>query len=95
MANKQIRAFQVIAHGLVQGVFYRASTQKEALRLGLVGTVQNLPDGTVRIRVQGEEELINMLMQWAQRGPPAARVDELQTTEIDVEPGLTGFEIIR
>jgi len=39
--------------GRVQGVFYRASAQEEAMRLGLCGEIRNLPDGAVEAVVEG------------------------------------------
>ncbi|WP_152981426.1 acylphosphatase [Hymenobacter sp. AT01-02] len=48
------RTLQV--HGRVQGVFYRQSTQQEASRLGLTGTVRNNEDGTVSIEAEGSAE---------------------------------------
>ncbi len=61
--------------GAVQGVFYRQSTAGEAARLGLSGTVRNLPDGSVEVVAEGPGESVRALAEWCRRGPPAARVD--------------------
>jgi acylphosphatase len=63
----------------VQGVFFRASTQREAKRLGLTGWVRNLADGTVEIVIEGDDERVKEFLLWAQRGPGAARVDRVET----------------
>ena len=76
MALKQL---QVIVRGRVQGVYFRASTQREARRLGLVGWVKNRSDGSVEIVAEGEEVAIRELYGWAQKGPSAARVDRVET----------------
>jgi len=68
-----------IVRGRVQGVFFRASAQREARRLGLTGWVKNLPDGAVEAVVEGEDEQVREFIQWAQRGPSAARVDRVET----------------
>jgi acylphosphatase len=64
--------------GQVQGVFYRQSTAREAARLGLSGTVRNLSDGSVEVVAEGARVAVEALVEWCRRGPPAARVDELQ-----------------
>jgi len=64
--------------GRVQGVFYRASAQEEGMRLGLRGEVRNLPDGKVEAIVEGPRERIEEFIAWCRRGPPAARVDDVQ-----------------
>ena len=46
MALKQLH---LIVRGRVQGVYFRASTQREARRLGLGGWVKNRADGSVEI----------------------------------------------
>ena len=67
MALKQI---QMRVFGRVQGVYFRASAQREAKRLGLTGWVRNRKDQTVELVAEGEET-------WAQSGPGAARVDKV------------------
>jgi acylphosphatase len=67
----------VLISGEVQGVFYRASAQQEAMRLGLVGEVRNLPDGRVEVVVEGPRERIEELVEWCKRGPPAAVVEHV------------------
>ncbi len=76
MALKQL---QLHVRGRVQGVYFRASTQREARRLGLSGWVRNRPDGSVEILAEGEELSIRELHGWAQKGPSAARVDRVDT----------------
>ncbi len=73
MSLKQVHLF---VRGRVQGVYFRASAQREARRLGLTGWVKNRVDGAVEVLAEGEEEEIE-LIGWANRGPGAARVDNV------------------
>lgn len=63
--------------GLVQGVYFRASTRDEARRLGLVGWVRNEPDGSVSAVAEGPRPALQALLAWAHHGPPSARVDQV------------------
>ena len=65
--------------GQVQGVGFRYSMCKEARRLRLAGWVRNCADGSVEAVAAGDEESLRRVAQWAQRGPPGSRVDEVQT----------------
>jgi acylphosphatase len=76
MGLKQVHLF---VRGRVQGVFFRASTQREAKRLGISGWVRNRPDDGVEILAEGEEEALKELISWANRGPSAARVERVDT----------------
>ncbi len=69
--------------GRVQGVNYRESMRAEAKRLGVAGWVRNRRDGRVEALVQGMPHPVDSLIAWAHKGPPAARVTEV---EIEVAP---------
>ncbi len=74
MATKRVH---VLIKGRVQGVFFRAATQREAKRLGITGWVKNRPDGAIELMAEGEEDAIRELTSWANHGPSAARVDSV------------------
>lgn len=78
--------------GKVQGVFFRASTREEALRLGLCGHARNLDDGRVEVVVSGDRSALQELERWLWQGPSAARVDEVILSEDDA-PAREGFLI--
>lgn len=87
-------AAHAIISGRVQGVFYRASTQSEARRLGLKGWVRNLPTGEVETRIEGPRERVEALLRWCGQGPPSARVSGVEVEWVEPE-GFTGFEVRR
>ena len=76
MGQKRI---QLVVRGRVQGVFYRATAQREARQLGLTGWVKNRGDGTVEMVVEGDEDAVKDFLAWAQQGPATARVDKVET----------------
>ncbi len=76
--------------GRVQGVYFRASTARQARRLGLSGSAVNLADGRVQVVACGSAQAVDALAQWLARGPPLARVDELEAAPAPV-PENDGF----
>jgi acylphosphatase len=76
VAQKQIH---LVIRGRVQGVYFRASAQREARRLGLTGWVKNRTDGAVEMVVEGEEDMVKDFLAWAQHGPSTARIDAVET----------------
>lgn len=85
------RACRVLVSGRVQGVGFRASTRREALRLGLAGHARNLADGRVEVLACGDATAVAALLVWLKQGPPQARVDTLEVTDVAVPAGLSGF----
>ncbi|MCF8034636.1 MAG: acylphosphatase [Desulfarculaceae bacterium] len=88
----QVRAVTLIK-GRVQGVWFRASTKKEADRLGLDGYVRNLPLRKVEAVFQGQREVVEQALAWCRLGPPRAEVREVEVSWHDPDPGLQGFEV--
>ncbi|MBI5537882.1 MAG: acylphosphatase [Deltaproteobacteria bacterium] len=74
MALKQVH---LVVRGRVQGVFFRASAQREARTLGVTGFAKNRPDGTVELVAEGDEEVLRDFIGWTNHGPSAARVDNV------------------
>jgi acylphosphatase len=77
--------------GRVQGVFFRDSTRREALALGLVGHAINLPNGDVEVLACGESAAVDQLKAWLQQGPPLSRVDSVAEL-VATADALQGFE---
>jgi len=65
---------QIIITGLVQGVYFRASTREMALRKGLKGWVRNLPDGNVEALFEGPKDVLEEALIWCKQGPRGASV---------------------
>ena len=78
------RCLRCRVEGRVQGVFFRASARLEAVRLGLVGSAQNLDDGSVEVIAQGPPDAVAELVAWLWQGPKLSDVSSV--TLIDLEP---------
>lgn len=84
---------EIYISGKVQGVFFRANTRKKALQLGLNGTVENLPDGRVRIVISGEKEELDVFTAWCHKGEPPAEVEKVEVNK-KPDQNLDGFSIL-
>ena len=73
---------QCYVSGKVQGVWFRASTQDQAIQLGLTGWARNLPDGRVEVMACGKRQAVQALLQWLEKGPELAQVSEMLYTEV-------------
>ncbi|RLD19956.1 MAG: acylphosphatase [Bacteroidetes bacterium] len=85
--------YNITIVGRVQGVFFRVSTQKEAIRLGLTGFVRNESSGNVYVEVEGEKETIDKLTLWIRLGgPPRGEVNDVEIEDGEMK-NFTHFEI--
>ena len=80
-------------HGMVQGVFFRDFTYKQAGALGLTGYVRNLPDGTVEAVAEGSKEALERLLEQIRVGPPAAQVARVDFQWQDPSGEFDRFEV--
>jgi acylphosphatase len=86
-------AKRYIIRGRVQGVGFRWFVDHEARQLGLSGWVRNNFDGTVEVLAVGSDEQLHALRKKLERGPRAARVDEVQEFLAEPVAGLHTFRI--
>jgi acylphosphatase len=77
--EENARAHLVVS-GRVQGVFFRAETQKAAMVFGVSGWVRNRRNGTVEAVVEGARKDVLSLINWCNTGPPLSKVDRVEVT---------------
>lgn len=76
----------------MQGVFFRDSTRRRALSLGVGGWVRNNPDGTAEAAFEGDEERVESMVRFCREGPGRAIVERIDVIEEEPE-GLTEFRV--
>ena len=86
-------ARRVSVQGVVQGVGYRYAMVAAAEAAGVTGWVRNRRDGTVEAVVQGDGAAVLAVVAWCERGPPGARVDAVEVSDVAVDDTLAGFEL--
>lgn len=74
--DENVRA-QVVISGRVQGVFFRAETQRAAERIGVNGWVRNRSDGTVAAVFEGSKPLVEQTIEWCRQGSPMSNVTDV------------------
>ena len=93
MNSMKVRA-HVFISGMVQGIFFRSETKKEAKKLGVKGWVRNLSDGRVEAVFEGGEREVEALVEFCKRGPPQARVTDVHVVMENYTGGFKDFEIM-
>lgn len=88
------RAVRVRIEGNVQGVGFRAWTQKFAAQLGLRGWVRNRRDHSVEALFCGPEAAVEEAVGRCRVGPRSAKVTNVAVCEARLEDAGTGFEIL-
>ncbi len=69
-----------IVSGDVQGVFFRQFAKEKAVALGVTGYAKNLPDGTVEVVAQGEDQVLKNFLESISAGPENAEVESLNVS---------------
>lgn len=91
--NNKIKSLRIAVHGRVQGVCFRAYTTNIARTYGITGYVKNLYNGDVEILAQAHSAELEKLIAKIRIGPPAARVDSIETEEISDPKHYEAFKI--
>ena len=87
-----MKCIHLIVSGRVQGVFFRDSTRRKALELGLNGYAKNLPDGNVEVVAEGKEDKLKYFIEFIKRSPGASKVKNVEFQHKEIE-NFRDFEI--
>jgi len=77
--------------GRVQGVGFRDWMTTTARRLDLTGWVRNRTDGAVEALIVGDDKAVGEMIDACRRGPPMARVDNVDIEPVDLDVLPQGF----
>ena len=88
-----MKNLEIIVSGRVQGVCYRAFVLHRANELNIKGYAKNMVNGNVKVLAIGEDSVMNAFINMLKEGPPMARIDNIQTSEIIIGEEFSGFSI--
>ena len=91
MTDKRIRVF---VKGKVQGVFFRQALKVKAKQQNVFGWVKNLLDERVEAVLEGNEENVNVLVEWCHGGPANARVEDVEIRNEKFINEFTKFDVL-
>lgn len=93
MAEK-VYTWEIRVTGRVQGVSYRFYAVQKARQLGVSGWVRNERDGSVRAVLQhSDADVLSYMVRLLREGPPAARVDEFDTSRLKTQERFSTFGV--
>lgn len=88
------QGIHVWVSGKVQGVYFRETLRKVAIKLGVRGWVRNLDDGRVELKAFAVASRLASVLDFCRQGPVLARVDHLEVEPISVET-VKDFQVLR
>lgn len=86
---------EICVNGSVQGVGYRYFVVQEAVKLGIVGWVQNYHDGSVKIIAEATQLQLETFITQLKIGPALALVEECSVIYHTATGGYQGFIVKR
>ena len=89
-----MKTIQIKITGRVQGVCFRASTQKQAIKSGVTGFVKNNDDGSVKVVASAEPEVLEKFVTWCRKGPIMARVNGIMVENLTTTEKFVRFDIL-
>ncbi len=90
--EKKVSA-RVLVSGRVQGVYFRMETRQAAERYGVSGWVRNKRDGTVEALFEGSQTQVAGILEWCEKGPPLARVQDVDIHWGEYSGAFDHFEV--
>lgn len=88
-----MKTVHLIITGRVQGVYFRAFTQKQAVKYGVKGYVCNKENGAVEVVATARQEQLEPFVSWCHKGHMLAKVDNVVQSDYSITEVFTQFEI--
>jgi acylphosphatase len=82
-----------IVKGRVQRVGFRFFVENAAQREGIQGFVRNQHDGSVEVVAEGDADAMQRFEMAVRRGPAGARVEDVDTVEVEPSIRFVGFRV--
>jgi acylphosphatase len=93
-SKADVTAISGTATGHVQKVGFRAMVQKQAIQYNLAGSTENNTDGSVRFRLQGDNDRINQALKAIGEGSKKSSDVKVGNSPDTVAQGLDTFTIV-
>lgn len=93
MAENDLTRVEVTVSGRVQGVSFRYYTLRRAQMLGIEGWVKNMPNGKVKVLIEGHKQKVQQMLDWLKEGPSMANVTNLDYQYGSYKGEFGSFEI--
>ena len=94
-SSKPMKKVTITVSGRVQGVGFRYHTKLIADQIGVTGTVENMMDGSVFIKVSAPSEKLDTFIEALKNNKPSfSRVDSVDITEKSDLPEFSSFKVI-
>ncbi len=87
--SAHLTSSHLLIAGRVQGVGFRAATERQARILGITGWVRNRWDGRVEAVIEGSPAAVEAMVGWCQQGDPPAQVDSIERSELSPQGWAT------
>ena len=94
MSEGNMKRFEIYFSGSVQGVGFRFTSKQVSRRFDVVGTVQNLTDGRVKMICEGDPAQIRAFIEQVAQSTHG-RVADTEILDKPITGEFTGFEIVR
>ena len=84
----------ILISGKVQGVFFRQALKVVAKKNNVTGWVRNLTDKRVEAILEGDNNSVNSIIEWARVGPANSRVDGVEVSNEEFKNEFSAFEVL-
>jgi acylphosphatase len=87
-----VKCCEISVSGRVQNIGFRYAAKQTATKFLINGYARNELDGSVTIVAEGENDMLDLFVNWCRHGPPWARVDRMDISGHPVR-NYTSFDI--